>query len=105
MVSMSVSPAVWNSEAAISSMLRLMTPATPSAMQTSIRAQRSRVRRSSWSAGRIRRFVNAECRYTTWGITVAPMIPTARSTLPGPSKRGIRPAIAEGTDAPTSVRS
>ena len=55
-------------------------------------------------AAAIRRFVNAECRYTTWGITVAPMIPTeqhaARSVQAGDQARA-----ADGTDAPTSVRS
>jgi hypothetical protein len=94
-----------NSEAAMTSMVKLIAPAAPSPMNTSRRWKRSTSRRSSGCTAVIRFLVSAECRYTTCGITVAPMMPAANTTLGEPLKLGTRPPARPRTEPPTAHRS
>ncbi len=88
---MSVLPVAWNSDAATTSIVRLIRPASPIAIPTSTRWKRSSERRSASSRGVIRPCTSALCRYTTCGITVAPRMPTASITLSVPSNPGTNP--------------
>src|ERR1700722_1607566 len=91
-----------NRAAATNSMARLISPAAPSATTTSIRWKRISWRRSASSLHDTRPLVRAECRYTTCGITVAPMMPATSSRTPWPPVRvraqpgrDVRPARAD----------
>ncbi len=74
--------------AAMISIAALTRPATPMASVTSRHSNRNS--RRSWTGSRttMRPWVRAECRKMTWGMTVAPRMPVARSTLSVPWKCG-----------------
>ncbi len=67
------------------SMAMLISPAAPMAIATSTISKRSS--RCCWAVLRvtIRFWVSAECRKIACGITVAPRMPAARTTLSGPA--------------------
>ena len=81
--------------AATSTIERFTVPATSIANPTSMRVTRSNIRRRGPASGwPCRSRASPECRYTACGITVAPSIAVASSTLSAPSKRGTNPSAA-----------
>ena len=71
------------------SMAALTMPASPMAISTSTISKRKMRLACSGVLGTMRFCVSAECRKMTCGMTVAPRMPTASSTLSVPENCGV----------------
>ncbi len=93
----------WKAEAAMITIAMLTRPASARAISTSRSEKRTRRRRSASLRGAPRPWVRPECRNRAWGITVAPMIPTAMVRASASGILGVTSPLAASPQATGAI--